>query len=99
METLTENQNEQPRTTKSICHSNFHSFAPILDYWNVADIKNHEKIQRARTDTEKQQRAIKSNESRNEHCGWKKTKQAIKNQNEQQRAKTFQMETRLFCPD
>ena len=54
METPTKNQNEQQKATKSIFHSYFYSFAPILDLWKVVDIKRNEKPKRALTGNEKQ---------------------------------------------
>ena len=56
------------RATKSIFHSQFHSFAPILDHWQVADIKSHEdqKEQERATKSSKIKRATKD---QNEHRG------------------------------
>ena len=54
METRTKNQNEQQKATKSIFHSHFHSFAPVLDQWKVVYIKSNEKPERAMTGNEKQ---------------------------------------------
>ena len=68
METRPQNQNEQQLATKNISHSQFHSFAPLLDHWQVADIKSQERPETARTSNEKQQRAT---EDQNEHHGWK----------------------------
>ena len=49
-----QNQNEQQKATKSIFHSHFHSFAPILDLWKVVDIRSNEKPERATTGNEKE---------------------------------------------
>ena len=49
---LTTNANtyQKPkRATKSIFHSHFHSFTPILDPWKMVDIKNNGKSERATT--------------------------------------------------
>ena len=54
METRTKNQNEQQKATKSIFHAHFHSFAPLLDQWEVVDIKSNEKPERVTTGNEKQ---------------------------------------------
>ena len=54
METRTKNQNEKQKATKSIFHSHFHSFSPILDLWKVVDIKINEKPERATTGNETQ---------------------------------------------
>ena len=62
METRTKNQNEQQKATKSIFHSHFHSFAPVLDQWKVVYIKSNEKPERATTGNEKQWKAAKSYE-------------------------------------
>ena len=62
METLPKNQNEQPKATKNIFHSHFHSFASTLDLWKVVDIKSKEKPGRATTGNEKQRNAAKSYE-------------------------------------
>ena len=40
--------------TKSIFHAHFHTFAPILDQWEVVDVKGNEKPERASTGNEKQ---------------------------------------------
>ena len=84
METHPKNQNEQQKATKSIFHSQFHSFASTLDLWKVVDIKSKKKLERATAGNEKQmksskklRRALKSN---NGYHSWK-------NQNEQQKAK------------
>ena len=78
METGTKTQNEQQKATKSIFHSHFHSFAPVLDQWKVADIKNNEKQRRAMKSSKKLRRATKSNKG---HQSWK-------NQNGQEKTKT-----------
>ena len=81
-----ENQNEQQRATKHIFHSHFHSLAPILDQWKVADIKSHEKAERqqqATKNNQKQQKATKSNKKQKRRLELEKPKQAIENQNEQ----------------
>ena len=54
----------------------------------MTEMKSLEKLERARTGNEKQQK------DQNEHRGLK-TKPGKRNQNEQQRAKKLQMETRL----
>ena len=49
------NTHQKPkRATKSIFHSHFHSFAPVLDQWKVVYIKSNEKPERATTGNEKQ---------------------------------------------
>ena len=92
------------RATMSILHSQFHSFAPILNHKQVAVIKSHERPERARKSNEKQkeqQRATKSKKSSKEQQKTKtniiveKPNQAIKRQNEQQSARKLKMETRL----
>ena len=94
METRTKNQ----KATKSIFHSHFHSFAPILDQWKVVDIKSNEKPERATTATksnEKQQKAMKSNKKQQRKSELEKPKRARNNQDEQRKAQEVQMETRL----
>ena len=55
------NTHQKPKqATKTIFHSYFHSFAPILDLWEVIDIKSNEKPERATTDG--QRKAAKSYE-------------------------------------
>ena len=83
METLTKNQNEQQKATKSTFFPHFHSFASTLDLWKVIDIKSDEKPERATTGNEKQQKATKSNKKQKRTSELGKTKRAIKNQNEQ----------------
>ena len=95
METHPENQSEQQKATKSIFHSQFHSFASTLDLLKVVDIKSNEKPKRATTGNEKQQKATKSNKKRKWTSELEKPKWAIKNQNEQQKAQKVHMETRL----
>ena len=52
------------RTTKGIFHSHYHSFAPILNQWEVTDIKSREKLERARTGgNKKPKRATKVKET------------------------------------
>ena len=52
------NMHQKPKqatkATKSIFHSHFHSFAPVLDQWKVVYIKSNEKPERATTGNEKQ---------------------------------------------
>ena len=99
METHTKNQNEQQKATKSIFHSYFHSFPPILDLWKVIDIKSNEKPERATRGNEKQWKAAKSYEEQQKattNIGAGKTKTSKKkNQDEQRKAPKVQMETRL----
>ena len=57
-----QNPKRATKATKSIFHSHFHSFAPILDLWKVVDIKSNEKPERATTGNEKQRKAAKSYE-------------------------------------
>ena len=86
MEIRTKKQNEQQKATKSIFHSHFHSFAPILDLWKVVHIKSNEKPEREKNDgqrkavrsSKKLQRATKGN---NGHRSWK-------SQNRQEKTKT-----------
>ena len=81
MEARTKNQNEQQKATKSIFHSHFHSFAPVLDLWKVIDTKSNESQKgqrRAMKSSKKLRRATKSN---NGHRSWK-------NQNGQEKTKT-----------
>ena len=96
METRTKNQNEQQKATKSIFHSHFHSFVPILDLWKVVDIKSNEKPEKATTGNEKQRKAAKSYEEQQkattDMVAGKKTERARKNQNEQRKALKVQME-------
>ena len=86
METCTKNQNEQQEAKKSLFHSHFHSFAPILDLWKVVDIKSNEKPERATKSSEKQQKATKSNKKQQRTSELEKPKQARKSQDEQRRA-------------
>ena len=86
METCTKNQNEQQKATKSIFHSHFHSFAPILDLWEVVDIRIKEKPERATKGNEKQLKAAKCYEEQQKsttdiRAG--KTKTGKKSQDEQ----------------
>ena len=95
METRIKNQKKQQKATKSILHSHFHSFAPILDIWKVVDIKSNEKPERATTGNEKQQKATKSNKKQQRTSELEKPKRARKKQDEQRKALKVQMETRL----
>ena len=76
------------KTTKSIFHSYFHSFSPILDLWMVVDIKNNEKPERATTGNEEQQKATKGNKKQQRTSELGKPKRARKNQDKQQKQKT-----------
>ena len=85
METRPQNQNEQPKTTKNIFHSPFHSFSSTLVLWKMVDIKSNEKTERATTDNEKQQRAAKSYEEHQKiktdsDRGWKNLNEQEKTQ-------------------
>ena len=40
MEKRPKNQNEQQKATKCIFYFHFHSFAPTLNLWKVAEIKS-----------------------------------------------------------
>ena len=57
-------KNEQQKATKSIFHSHFHSFAPILDLQKVVDIKSNDGQRKAMKRSRKLRRATKSS---NEH--------------------------------
>ena len=52
------NQDEQRRAQKvqmeTRLYAHFHTFAPLLDQWEVVDIKSNEKPERATTGSEKQ---------------------------------------------
>ena len=82
METHTKNQNEQQKATKSIFHSHFHSFSPILNLWKVVGIESNEKPGRATTGNEKQQKASKKNKKQQRagktKTGKKKPRRAMK---------------------
>ena len=98
METRTKNLNEQQKAINSIFHSHFHSFAPILNLWKVADIKSNEKPERGTTcneNNEKHQKATKSNKKQQRTSELEKPERSRKNQGEQLKAQKFQMETRL----
>ena len=93
METRTKNQNEQQKATKSIFHSHFHSFAPILNLWKVVDIKSNEKPERATKSNEKQwkaAKATKSNKKQQRTSELEKPKRARKNQDKQRMAQKVQ---------
>ena len=76
------NTHQKPkRTIKSIFHSHFHSFAPILDLWKAVDIKSNEKPERATTGNGKQQKATTSNNGQRSwktKTGKKKSRRATK---------------------
>ena len=59
------------KSSKEHFHSHFHSFAPILDLWKVADIKSNEKPERAATGNEKQQQTSELEKPRRARKGTK----------------------------
>ena len=81
METRTKYQNEKQKATKSIFHSHFHSFAPILDLWKVVDIKSNKKPVRATTGNESSKKLRRATKSNKGHRSWK-------HQNGQEKTKT-----------